>query len=386
MPTDQPATRPQRKRRLNERQGVRRATLLIGAWLLASMPPLLTAGGHIATFSIVARDPATGDLGVAVQSKYFGVGSVVPHARADVGALATQARGNILYGPQGLGLLESGVEPADAIERLLADDPLRAQRQVGMVAADGTAATYTGHETLPWSGGRTGDGYAVQGNLLAGPEVVDSMGAAFETTDGDLATRLVLALAAGQAAGGDARGRQSAALLVVRAGAGYMGTNDRLVDLHVEDHPTPIQELYRLLGIRLSQIAVQQARTALRSAERNADNPTQAAAALTDARRLATEAVERYELGDAGWLVLADAQARSGDMAAASAAARRALLINPLLKRYSVMPETGLGIDPQQLQTLLEDADFRKVWDALPGDDEVPLGADAAAASAGPAE
>ena len=221
---------------------------------------------HIATFSIVARDPATGDLGVGVQSKYFGVGSVVPHARADVGALATQARGNILYAAQGLGLLASGLGPEETVERLLADDPLREQRQVGIVSARGQAATYTGSETLPWSGGKTGDHYAVQGNLLTGPEVVDAMAAAFETTEGDLATRLVTALAAGQAAGGDARGRQSAAVLVVRQGAGYMGANDRLVDLHVEDHPTPIKELHRLLGIRLSQVAVHNAHRALRRA------------------------------------------------------------------------------------------------------------------------
>jgi hypothetical protein len=150
-----------------------------------------------------------------------------------------------------------------------------------------------------------------------------------------------------------------------------MGANDRLVSLHVEDHPTPIKELYRLLGIRLSQVAVHDARMALAAAARWADEPKKAAAAVAEARRLATEAVERYEFGDAGWLVLADAEARAGDMAAASRAARRALLINPLLKRCSVMPETGLGIDPAQLQTLLEDEDFRKVWDALPGDDDI---------------
>jgi uncharacterized Ntn-hydrolase superfamily protein len=336
----------------------------------ASAQDLAEPSARIATFSIVARDSETGDLGVGVQSKYFAVGSVVPHARADVGALATQARGNILYGPQGLGLLESGLSPQETMERLLADDPLRAQRQVGIVSADGLAATYTGDETLPWAGGKTGENYAAQGNLLAGPEVVDAMSAAFETTDGDLATRLVIALTAGQAAGGDARGRQSAALLVVRAGAGYMGAHDRLVDLHVEDHPTPIKELSRLLGIRLAQLAVREAQLALAAAARDRDDPAKAAAAIAEAKRLATEAVERNEFSDAGWLVLADAEASAGDIAAASAAARRALLINPLLKRYSVMPETGLGIDPEQLATLLEDDDFRKVWDSLPGDDD----------------
>jgi uncharacterized Ntn-hydrolase superfamily protein len=338
--------------------------------LLLATEAAVAQVGHIATFSIVARDPATGDLGVGVQSKYFGVGSVVPHARADVGALATQARGNILYGSQGLGLLESGVPPGETIERLLADDPLRAERQVGVVSAGGEAATYTGSGTLPWSGGKTGVGYAVQGNLLAGPEVVDAMAAAFETTEGDLATRLVTALAAGQAAGGDARGRQSAAVLVVRRGAGYMGANDRLVDLHVEDHPTPTKELHRLLGIRLSQIAVENARRALHAA-RDAQEAARRASAIAEARAQATRAVGLYEFSDAGWVALAGAEAEAGDLTAASEAARRALLINPVLKRYSVIPETGLGIEPELLRRLLAEERFRKVWDALPGEDAV---------------
>jgi uncharacterized Ntn-hydrolase superfamily protein len=330
----------------------------------------LAGAGHLSTFSIVARDPATGDLGVGVQSKYFGVGSVVPHARAGVGALATQARGNFLYGAQGLGLLESGLPPEQVLERLLANDPLREERQVGIVSAAGEAATFTGSATLPWSGGKTGEDYAVQGNLLAGPEVVDAMAAAFETTEGDLATRLVVALAAGQAAGGDARGRQSAAVLVVRDGAGYMGAHDRLVNLHVEDHPTPIKELHRLLGIRLSQVAVERARHALQKAGdgRQGERRRQA---LAEARAQATKAVELYEFSDAGWVALAGAEAEAGDLAAASEAARRALLINPVLKRYSVIPETGLGIEPALLARLLEDERFRKVWDALPGDDAV---------------
>lgn len=366
------------------RLGALASALVAITLILPALPALALEGAaHIATFSIVARDPDTGDLGVGVQSKYFGVGSVVPHARAGVGALATQARGNILYGPQGLGLLESGLAPAETIERLLADDPLAEQRQVGMVAADGTAATYTGAETLPWSGGRTGDGYAVQGNLLAGPEVVDAMAAAFETTDGDLATRLVTAIAAGQAAGGDARGRQSAAVLVVREGAGYMGANDRLVDLHVEDHPTPIKELHRLLGIRLAQVAVENARRALHAAA-SADDEARQAELVEQARAEATKAVGLYEFGDAGWVALAAAEAAAGDLAAASDAARHALLINPVLKRYSVIPETGLGIEPELLRRLLDDDAFRKVWDALPGDDALPDDAEARAAE--PAE
>ncbi len=340
-------------------------------FFLILLPIKPQAAEPIATFSIVARDAETGDLGVAVQSKYFGVGSVVPHARANVGALATQARGNILYGAQGLGLLEAGESPEKTLQRLLAEDPLRAQRQVGIVAADGSAATFTGGETLPWSGGKTGDNYAVQGNLLTGPEVVEAMAAAFETTDRDLATRLVTALAAGQAAGGDARGRQSAALLVVRQGAGYMGAHDRLVDLHVEDHPTPIKELFRLLGIRLSQVAVREAHAALREARASSPDASDRAQAIETALTKAAEAVELYQFSDAGFIALAGAQAEAGDMAAASEAARRALLINPVLKRYSVIPETGLGIEPPLLARLLDDTAFRKVWDALPGADAV---------------
>ncbi|ESQ14582.1 MAG: DUF1028 domain-containing protein [Thiohalocapsa sp. PB-PSB1] len=338
--------------------------------LLVLLPASPWASDLIATFSIVARDPVTQDLGVAVQSKYFDVGSVVPHAQAGVGALATQARGNILYGTQGLSLLASGRSPAETLKQLLKDDPLREQRQVGLIAADGSAATFTGNETLPWSGGKTGENYAVQGNLLAGPEVVDSMAAAFETTDADLATRFVTALAAGQAAGGDARGRQSAALLVVRKGAGYMSANDRLVELEVEDHPTPIKELRRLLGIRLSQLAVSEAHAALRDA-RNPDAQQLRARAIEHARSKAIEAVELYEFSDAGFIALAGAEAEAGNLAAASEAARQALLLNPVLKRYSVIPETGLGIQPSLLERLLQETSFRKVWDALPGDDQV---------------
>lgn len=346
---------------------------LIGLCItLVFAPSSAMAAGDawISTFSIVARDPATGDLGIAVQSKYFGVGSVVPHARANVGALATQARGNILFGPQGLGLMESGLAPSQTLERLLAGDPLREQRQVGLVSASGEAATFTGSETLPWSGGKTGEGYAAQGNLLTGPEVVDAIAAAFETTDGELATRLVAAIAAGQAAGGDARGRQSAALLVVREGSGYMGANDRLIDLHVEDHPTPIKELYRLLGIRLSQVAVEEAHLALRSA-RSSDDQARRAELIASARAAAEKAVDLYEFGDAGWVALASAAAEAGDMDKASEAARRALLINPVLKHYSVIPETGLGMDAALLKQLKSDQAFRKVWDALPGDETV---------------
>lgn len=204
---------------------------------------------HPSTFSIVAIDLKTGDLGIAVASKFLAVGAVVPWARAGVGAIATQSYANTAYGPEGLHLLADGLSAQAALDRLLTKDDEAAKRQVGIVDAQGGAATFTGRECHAWAGGRTGRGYACQGNILAGAGVVDALAEVFETTSGPLAARLVAALAAGQAQGGDARGQQSAALVVVRAGGGYAGHNDRYIDLRIDDHPTPIDELRRLLGI-----------------------------------------------------------------------------------------------------------------------------------------
>lgn len=203
----------------------------------------------IATFSIVARDPANGDLGVAVASKFLGVGSIVSWARADAGALATQAYGNIMFGPRGLALMQVGASAEDALAALLADDELREERQVGIVDRYGNAAAHTGANCFNWAGHRLGAGFAIQGNILAGPQVVDAMAAAFTSTGGELAERLLAALAAGDAAGGDSRGRQSAALYVAREGGAYGGEYDRYVDLRVDDHPTPVDELARLLRL-----------------------------------------------------------------------------------------------------------------------------------------
>jgi uncharacterized Ntn-hydrolase superfamily protein len=203
----------------------------------------------IATFSIVARDPATGDFGIAVQSKFFAVGSVVPWAKAGVGAIATQSWANTTYGPQGLVLLENGLTAKQTLDRLLADDDDRAKRQIGMVDAKGNVVTYTGPECMEWAGGVQGTHYAAQGNILANGEVVTAMGRAFADTTGDLAEKLLAALFAGQEKGGDRRGQQSAALLVVRKNGGYLGFNDRYIDLRVDDHDTPIMELQRLLHV-----------------------------------------------------------------------------------------------------------------------------------------
>jgi uncharacterized Ntn-hydrolase superfamily protein len=203
------------------------------------------------TFSIVALDPENGDVGVAVQSKYFAVGAVVPWARAGVGAVATQAAGRAAYGPELLDLLARGVEPAEAITSALADDERRETRQLGVVDAHGRAAAFTGSDCNEWAGHATGAGYATQGNILVGKAVVAEMARAFETTRGALAERLVAALEAAQAAGGDRRGQQSAALVVERPG-GIPGSReevDRIVDLRVDDHAEPIRELRRLLDL-----------------------------------------------------------------------------------------------------------------------------------------
>jgi len=201
------------------------------------------------TFSIVARDTQTGELGIAVQSKFLAVGSVVPWARAGTGAIATQSWANTTYGPRGLELLASGVPAGEVLTHLTQNDDGRALRQVGIVGVNGVPATYTGNECFPWAGGHVGEDYTCQGNILVGEETVLAMARTFEETAGALCDRLVVALAAGQAAGGDSRGQQSAALLVVREGGGYGGFNDRCIDLRVDDHPQPIDELQRILQL-----------------------------------------------------------------------------------------------------------------------------------------
>jgi uncharacterized Ntn-hydrolase superfamily protein len=200
----------------------------------------------VATFSIVGFDPESNSLGVAVQSKFLAVGSVVPWARAGVGAVATQAMANYNYGQRGLELMARGETADETVERLTSSDEDREHRQLGIVDGRGRAATFTGSECFEWAGGVTGEYFAAQGNILVGDETVDAMARTYTETQGDLATRLLAALDAGQVAGGDSRGKQSAALLVVREGGGYGGDNDRVVDLRVDDHPDPIRELMRI--------------------------------------------------------------------------------------------------------------------------------------------
>ena len=203
------------------------------------------------TFSIVARSADGHSHGIAVASKFLAVGAAVPAAEAQVGAVATQSYANLAYRPQGLALLRTGVDAAGVVAGLTAADEGRAQRQVGVVGPTGDGATYTGAGCHDWAGGVAGDGFAIQGNILVGPQVVDAMHEAWLASDpkAPLARRLLAALRAGDEAGGDKRGRQSAALLVVARGEGYGGTSDVVADLRVDDHAEPLPELARLLDI-----------------------------------------------------------------------------------------------------------------------------------------
>ena len=204
----------------------------------------------VATYSICACDLDRGQWGVATQSKFLAVGSVVPWATPHVGAVATQSYANPRYGPDGLRLLGEGLSAVEVVERLTADDDDREQRQLGIVDGEGRAATYTGAECHAWAGGRTGSCYAAQGNILVSGATVDALAETFEAANSmTLAERLLDCLDAAEAAGGDSRGRQSAALLVVERDGGYAALSDTLVDLRVDDHPDPLGELRRLFGL-----------------------------------------------------------------------------------------------------------------------------------------
>lgn len=203
----------------------------------------------LTTFSIAACDPAAGEIGIAVQSKFLSVGAIVPWVRAGVGAIATQAFANTAYGPRALQLLAEGRAPDRVAQELIASDERRADRQFGIVDAAGRASSYTGEKCITWAGGLAGPNFAAQGNCLAGAAVVEALASTFTSTAGALADRLVAALAAAQEAGGDKRGQQSAALIVEKPGGGYAGYDDRFVDLRVDDHTAPIVELARLLDL-----------------------------------------------------------------------------------------------------------------------------------------
>jgi uncharacterized Ntn-hydrolase superfamily protein len=235
--------------------------LAIGLWLadpsgnmdqVTGAPSSQVSRGDWAnTFSIVAYDPDKKEWGVAVASKYLAVGSAVPFAKAGVGAVATQSFVNVELGPRGLELMAEGKSAEEALKVLLEEDKGKDARQLGLIDAQGKAATYSGPKCMAWAGGKTGEHYTCQGNILKGEEVVIDMAKAFEESKGPLAWRLMTALEAGERAGGDKRGKQSAALLIVRDKGGPNGFGDRAIDLRVDDHETPVQKLARILGKRL---------------------------------------------------------------------------------------------------------------------------------------
>ena len=277
-----------------------------------------------ATFSIAAADPTTGEVGVAVASRFFAVGSVVPFARAGAGAVATQASANTSFGPNGLDLMARGATADEALKILLRGDEGRDRRQVGLVTATGDSVTYSGPGCNPWAGGRRGPSYAVQGNILTGESVVAAMEKSFLGSQGKpLAERLLEALAAGDAAGGDSRGRQSAALLVCRAKGGYNGFSDRAVDVRVDDHPDPFHELSRLVAMGVVNDFWNRGWTAFMEKR------------FPEALKWQEQATARAEAQPAMLpevvYDLAVIRLAAGDRAGAVSAARRALKLNPKL-------------------------------------------------------
>ena len=321
---------------------------LVALALVAAAAAAASAqGSHqpVATFSIVAHDPDTGEMGVAVQSKYFSVGHVVPWGEAGVGVVATQANVNAGYGLQGLALLREGLSAEDVKDRLLAEDtfPGVEGRQFAVVDANGGIAVHTGESANAWAGHRVGENYSAQGNILTGPEVVEAMGDAFEGASGTLAEKLQAALVAGQAAGGDSRGRQSAAILVVGKGLGRNINNDVVARLQVEDHPRPIEELGRVLNINLSLTAMSRSRARMREGD--------STAALAEAER----AAELWPDASDPWLNLGLLAYSAGDRARALEALRRGASMNDLFRGQleSTLGWTGHpGLDAEFLAEL----------------------------------
>ena len=317
--------------------------------LLAFLAALTLSAADVNTFSIVAYDPATGDCGVTVASRYFSVGAVVPWAEAGTGCIATQANVNVGYGPRGLELLRQGLTAQQAIDKLLAGDtfPGKDGRQVAVVDHLGNVATFTGANAPNWAGGRQGKTWAAQGNILVGPQVPDAMGRAFESTPGDLAEKLFAALKAGDDAGGDSRGKQSASMLVVGKGRGRNINNDRLIYINVDDSPAPIPELRRLLDMNLGML-YSQWMGELRSAGKRQE------------ARDAAAKVARYMLTAQSQLTLGVMDYELGDKPAALADFRKALELDPNVRRQfevSASLQPGRG---QRLRAVLDDQEFMK--------------------------
>lgn len=317
--------------------------------LLGLFAALSLCAADVNTFSIVAYDPATGDCGVTVASKYFSVGAVVPWAEAGAGCIATQANVNVGYGPRGLELLRQGLTAKQVVDKLLAGDtfPGKDGRQLAVIDKQGNVAAFTGPNAPNWAGDRQGKTWSAQGNILVGSQVPEAMGRAFETAPGDLAEKLFAALKAGDDAGGDSRGKQSASMLVVGKGRGRNINNDRLIYINVDDSPAPIPELRRLLDLNLGMLYSQwtgELRTAGKRRE---------------ARDAAGKLV-RYMPGAQSQVTLGVTDYELGDKSAALADFRKALEMDPNVRRQfeaSAPPQPGRG---QRLRAITDDQEFMK--------------------------
>ncbi|HXS95193.1 MAG TPA: DUF1028 domain-containing protein [Candidatus Limnocylindrales bacterium] len=305
------------------------------------------------TFSIVGYDPVNGDWGVAVASRYFSVGAVVPWAEAGTGAIATQANVNVGYGPRGLELLRQGLTARQVLDKLLAEDtfPGKDGRQLAIIDGKGNVAAYTGPNAPKWCGDKQGKNWSAQGNILVGPQVPEAMGKAFEATQGELAEKLFAALKAGDEAGGDSRGKQSASMIVVRKGGGRNINNDRRIYINVDDSPAPIPELRRLLDMNLGLLYQEQMGKLM--TDGNARGARDAAAAFA---RYMPSANAQMSLGTMDYSL--------GDKTAALADFRKALELDPNLRRrfqapaQSAQPQQGQG--QGRMRAILQDKEFLK--------------------------
>jgi uncharacterized Ntn-hydrolase superfamily protein len=316
-------------------------SLVLGLSLGAQAGRDLVDPGAMGTYSIIARDAAAGDLGMAVQSKAFAAGNRAMTIKGGVGVIAHQASANPMYGALGVPLLEAGLTPQQALDQLVRGDEGRDRRQVAMLDAQGRTAAWTGTGANDWKGHRCGVDYCAQGNILTGPEVVDAMARSFESSSGPLAERLLDALDAAQAAGGDARGMQSAALVVARPLGGAGGFSDRVIDIRIDDHRIPLIELRRLLAL-------------VRSGEQVSATTRQLAAGEVEAAVASARRATQISPGnDNAWVAVAQAELRAGRRDAALDALRRAVSLNPANRRQ--LPRNAA------FAALADDPEFKKL-------------------------
>lgn len=321
--------------------------------LLLLMFTLPTMAADVNTFSIVGYDPDNGDWGVAVASRYFSVGSVVPWAEADVGAIATQANVNVGYGPRGLALLRQGMSAKSVMLKLLAEDTFEPTdgRQLAIIDRKGRIAVYTGPKAESWAGDQHGKNWTAQGNHLAGPQVLEAMGKAFDGTHGELAEKLFAALKAGDDAGGDSRGKQSASILVVRKRGGRNINNDRYIYLNVDDNPAPIRELRRLLDINLGLLYSEKV------------GPLLIARKTREARDAAARGA-RYMPTANSYFFLGTMDYGIADKTAALADFRKAIKLDPAVRQRFQLPADkvtpGFGVLSSALRQMLQDKEFLK--------------------------